>query len=923
MRRRETSEREVLQHDQEHQPAPWVTATPGFLSLHRVAVPSRVTDYLHRPDLTDRCMPTKRPLTLIEAPAGFGKTTLLSECCRILASRNVPAAWLTLEESDQPASLETYLYSAFQRAGLNVLDILRAGDGTPSSPPPLAAVLAKLLEHYERPCVLVLDELDRLQSPEAMAMINQLVGDLPSGLHLAFAYRALPRTLDIAAPVLQGAAEILTADDLRFTDEEIYRFAGAHRSKRELKAIALESAGWPTALRLIRDRGAEDEGSRGQQQAHQQIGERWIESSLFRNLSTEDRDFLLDVGLLERIDAELLDASLAGLGLLEKLLAMPTLSGLIEPVRGRRKNVWRLHPLIRKTCADLRRRTTPERYRAIHRRIANALTTRGDTVAGMRHASHASDAALVGRILMDSGGLMFWLREGPNGLIAAGRYLTEEVLGLYPRLRLMRALIHVTKGEFAEAQAIVESVAGTLSQGNSDATIDLQVDICLARGLLAQRGCESVGSAQGRALVRNLMRIAELPHVDPIARCTVEHALCTLHNLKAEFDLALQQGARARRRTGTLSAYLEMALDYQYGQIAMARGQVKEATQLYKRALRTAKRAMAVDPGLTTIGRVLIDELNFERDRKLRFADEGRVSDIVMQGTLQFAAYAAACYMAAEQASEADGVEAALATIDVMSEFARGKGMKALTRYTQALRISTYAGADLVEEAQREWRLGDFPDSNRDCLDLDGQSWREMEALTCARLRLQVATGNLDDGRRLIGELLKLAEGRELLRTRMRALSIAVVLEESNGQRGAALEHLADYLKLHVQTDYARPFLRERAIVLPVARAFLETDADETLRDQADALMAAAGRLQRAALPRFSPREKDVLSRLDAQTDAKIAAALNLTHAGVRYHIQRIFDKLRVNDRASAARRARSLGVLPSTPSAIGSDPNP
>lgn len=868
-------------------------------------------------------MPTKRPITLVEAAAGFGKTTLLSECCRILASQNVPAAWLQLEESDQPASLETHLYSAFQRAGLNVLDILRSDNGTPSSPFTMAAVLAKLQDLHDKPCVLVLDDLDRLRNREAMALINQLVRHLPPGLHLAFAYRELPRELDVAAPVFLGAAEILTADDLRFTDAEIACFVGPRRSRRELKLLKSQSAGWPIALRLIGDRRAENGGASGQRRAHQQIGERWIESSLLNSLSTEDRDFLLDAALLENIDSELLDASLAGLGLLDRLLAMPVLSGLIEPVRGRRKNVWRLHPLIRETCADLRRRTTPERCRTVHRRIADALATRGDTVAAMAHASSASDAELAGRILVDAGGLMFWLREGTDGLIAAGRYLTEEVLDLHPRLRLMRALIHVTKGEFAQARTVIESVAGTLPQGDSDAAIDLQVDLCLARCLLAQRGCESVGSAQGRALVRDLMRIAELPHVDPMARCAVEYALCTLHNLKAEFDLALQQGARARRRAGTLSDYMEMALDYQYGQIAMARGQVKDASQLYKCGLRAAKRAQPVDPGLTAMGRILADELRFERNGKLRFAGEGRVSDIVSQGTMQFAAYAAAGYMAAEQALEASGAEAALAIIDVMGEFARSKGMKALTRYLQALRISTCAGADLVEEAQREWRLGNFPDSDQGCLDLDRQTWREMEALASARLRLQIATGKLDDGRQLVGELLTLAEGRELLRTRMRALSLAIVLEESSGERGAALKCLADYLKLHVQTDYARPFLRERAIVLPVAKAFLETDADETARDRAVALVAAAGRLQRTAVPRFSPREQDVLARLDAQTDSQIAAVLNLTHAGVRYHIQRIFDKLRVNDRASAARRARSLGVLPSTPSAIGANPTP
>ena len=65
---------------------------------------------------------------MLTAPGGFGKTTLLAQCCRALAAQGVPTAWLTLSEDDEPSALDTYLAVAFQRAGLNVLESLDSSD---------------------------------------------------------------------------------------------------------------------------------------------------------------------------------------------------------------------------------------------------------------------------------------------------------------------------------------------------------------------------------------------------------------------------------------------------------------------------------------------------------------------------------------------------------------------------------------------------------------------------------------------------------------------------------------------------------------------------------------------------------------------------------------------------------------------------
>ena len=96
------------------------SAAPFWLSSAKVTVPDRVVGYVHRPSLLERVAPTGHRVTVLKAPAGFGKTVLMAESCRDLRKAGTVAAWLTLDGDDAPQTLDTYVAFAFERAGLNV-----------------------------------------------------------------------------------------------------------------------------------------------------------------------------------------------------------------------------------------------------------------------------------------------------------------------------------------------------------------------------------------------------------------------------------------------------------------------------------------------------------------------------------------------------------------------------------------------------------------------------------------------------------------------------------------------------------------------------------------------------------------------------------------------------------------------------------
>ena len=156
------------------------------------------------------------------------------------------------------------------------------------------------------------------------------------------------------------------------------------------------------------------------------VVDNWVESRLWYSFTEPERELLLDVGLFDWMDAELVEEALGKRDALRRLREIRSLDGLLVPVRGNGSAIWQLHSLIRDYCAGWRRRNTPLRYQRVHCDIAGALARRGRTVAAMRHAAQADDRTLLATVLLDAGGVRLWLREGIDRLVAADRLLSGE-----------------------------------------------------------------------------------------------------------------------------------------------------------------------------------------------------------------------------------------------------------------------------------------------------------------------------------------------------------------------------------------------------------------------------------------------------------------------------------------------------------------
>ena len=165
-------------------------AFPWLLG-RKITIPDRVAGYVHRAELVERAMPTRRRLTVLKASSGFGKTTLLAECCRKLRGEGVAAAWVSLDERDEPAVLDTYIAMACQSAGSDLQNIPDL-EGTAAGPEKRIGVVAREIQASGKPFVIAFDELERLENPASVSLLEFLLQRGPSNLHLALACRRSP-----------------------------------------------------------------------------------------------------------------------------------------------------------------------------------------------------------------------------------------------------------------------------------------------------------------------------------------------------------------------------------------------------------------------------------------------------------------------------------------------------------------------------------------------------------------------------------------------------------------------------------------------------------------------------------------------------------------------------------------------------------
>ena len=875
----------------------------------RIVVPDPAPGYFDRLALTERLTSADQPITVLRAPGGFGKTALLTSLCQRLSGRGIPAVWLQMDEGDTREQVETCLALAFRHAGVNVPALDSEEWRTTKR---RIELLVCTIEAHSEPCTLVLDNVELLTGLDGGKAISTLLREAPPNLRVILACRELPPSLDLVEPLLSGRVDLLSVAELRFSAEETAAFLGKHLSDRELAAIDQEYAGWPVALALLRvDLGT----ASGRADSANLLGN-WIESWLWRRLSTDQRDFLLDAGLLDEFSPDLLDEVLEYSDSRYRLQAMAELDGLVQASPGRNDGTAVLHTLLRRHCATRRIRETPERFKTIHHRAALALEQRGNTFAAMRHAAESGDPALFGRLIEDAGGIRLWGRSllpAPEQVIAS---LTRDVVKHWPRLALTMAYALAFTDRITEARRLYDLAAESSEDFTYNPTgdvRDLHIDQIIFDIAFFIIGCAPLNDAQLQLAVARAGEIIQGSDLDPHARACLSMILCIYENRRAHFDTAFAIIEQMRQPiSDSQTPYLYLHIDIQLGNTAMAKGHVHEAETCYTSVLRSAQAHYPDDILAKMVGEALLRDLQFERNRlTLPIAAGMDLGDTYARPGNTFATQASECAIIAEVTQYTTGIDKALSVLTRMTEYARQTKRLSLVRYLAALRVELLAGAGRSDEAGRAWRVEALPSDDPGCLDMTTLDWREVEMIACARLRLYTVCEEFEEGREFGGQLLRVTETHHLVRTTMRVYAILMTLEWRAGDQDAACAHLETFLRYYTGADYARPILREGDVSRQALKRLLESQPDGPAAKAAGDLLKMLAANETKNVAGFNDREMSVLKMLPYLRDKDIATELSISREGVRYHLHRIFAKLDVHNRSEAVQVAQSIGLLP------------
>jgi LuxR family maltose regulon positive regulatory protein len=317
-------------------------------------------------------------LTLISAPAGFGKTTLLSEwveCCE----RSV--AWLSLDEGDQdPSRFLAYLVAALQKIAVNIGAGVLGALHSPQPPSTESALTALLNEIAAFPdnFILVLDDYHLVDAKPVDHALNFLLDHQPPQMHLVIATREDP-TLPLARYRALGQLTELRLADLRFTPTEAAEFLnqvmGLALSAEQIAALESRTEGWIAGLQLaaISMQGHSNTASFiGSFTGSHRFVMDYLVEEVLRQQSDSVQNFLLSTSILNRLcgplcDAVLLDASALGQETLEYL---ERVNLFIVPLDSER-HWYRYHHLFAELLRNRLARAYPDQITELHRRASD------------------------------------------------------------------------------------------------------------------------------------------------------------------------------------------------------------------------------------------------------------------------------------------------------------------------------------------------------------------------------------------------------------------------------------------------------------------------------------------------------------------------------------------------------------------------
>ncbi|MBN2258080.1 MAG: hypothetical protein JW704_09675 [Anaerolineaceae bacterium] len=845
-------------------------------------------------------------LTLVSAPAGFGKTTLVVAWLHDLVekSEGKRVAWFSLDESDNDpvrfwSGFVTALQSIWPEAGQEALGMFK------SSPPmPVEAILTVLINEIsalviDGPYLFVLDDLHVLTIPQITSNLTFLLEHIPAGLHLVATTRVDP---DLPLSRLRARQQVneIRLTDLRFMTDETASFLnqcmGLKLSESMISALEARTEGWIAGLQMaglsLQTSSNPQEFIRSFTGSNRYILDYLLEEVLQRE-PEQVQDFLLKTSILGRLCEELCEVVTDGQQTQAMLEHLESANLFLLPLDQERR-WYRYHPLFGELLRTQLEKSHPDEIAALHQKAAGWFEMRGDLEQAVRHLLTVQDfnqaAPLIERVAFDL------LSHGEVGtLVAWLRTLPDETLRTRPWLCVLDAWMLILTGQAGTIEARLQKAEAAIQSG-AISTSEIERVRAYASAIRAQ-----VTFIQGGAPVAIEFAKSALDHLtaaDHVISATTATILGASYAYIADFTSAVDsfEKAKAISLAGG-NQFNAMVAGSALAQIAAVHGHLKHAHQIYQDGLRLAGKSAFMAPGYTYAGLAnILCEWN-ELDTALEYAAQSvELCKVIGQAEILMTAYTS------------------LARV----QLARREFDASLTTLEEARRVASDISAwsldtILILQARVWLAKGDlepailWSQNGGYSVEEPASFHREQGLLTLARVRM--LQGQPEQVAALLERLWQEAERSGRTGSLIEIGILQALNFQAQGKSRMAQETLVKILALAEPEGYLRLFLDEGEAM----RSLLEDCRKQAPRSNPylEKLLDTYPPEQSALIEPLSKRELEVLNLLTVgRSNSQIAAKLFISLNTVKAHVKNIFAKLGVHNRAEAIHRAQELGLI-------------
>ena len=875
----------------------------------KLYVPAPRSNVVLRPHLLDRLKEARQgKLTLVSAPAGFGKTTLISEW---VANGERPTAWLSLDEGDNdPARFLTYLIAALQSVAPDVGKALMPVLQAPQ--PPIESILTSLLNEITTipyNFIVVLDDYHVVDSKPVDSVLTFLLNHLPPQMHLVIATREDP-SLALARLRARGQLTELRVTDLRFSIAEatefLNRVMGLDLTAEDVNSLEHRTEGWIAGLQLaaISMQGHRDTSGfvKSFTGSHHFVMDYLVEEVL-QQQPDHVQTFLLHTSILNRLcgslcDAVLLDETGSGQKTLETI---EQANLFIIPLDNERR-WYRYHHLF----ADLLRQRLYQSFatatgeaeshvNALHIRASQWYEDHGLELEAFHHAATGNDIERTER-LIGGKGLPLHLRGAATAILDWLKSLPTTVLDARPSLWWLYGAMLLVNGQNTGVQEKLDAAEAALNTSDVDA--DDKARRLIGR-IAAARATLALTRYQAEAqLAQSRRALAYLSPSDLSLRATANWTMGIAYQFQKDYATARQALSEAialGQACGDLFTTILATIGL--GAVQEADAQLSQAAETYQRVLHWAgdQPQQIINEAHLGLARIFYEWNDLDSAER-----HGRQSLVLAHqyDSLIDRYVISEVFLARLKLARGD-VFGASETLAQTSKSARQQNFVhrlpevAAAQVLLLLRQGNLAAADQLVQTYQ---------------------------LPLSQARLFLARGDTSAALATLDLLRQRADVHNWHDERLRAMVLQALAQYAQTETDKAVQLIETALVLAEPGGYIRLFVDEG---VSMAHLLAEAAAHTTMPDYVHKLIAAFdAEPQRTAdthptstaqplIEPLSQRELEVL-HLIAQgfSNNEIGERLFLALDTIKGYNRKIFDKLHVQRRTEAVARARELGLL-------------